>query len=106
MIKELKSKMESDAESMASTKQLAEDSSAKGPMISDLKYRLKQSELEKGRLKKSLKDMTDRNERLEKDYPKLKEQASKTSKVIEKNENYKMARLRKEKENRALAEER
>ena len=105
MIKELKSKIESDAESVASNKQLAQDSSVKGPIIADLKYRLKQSELDKGRLKKSLKDVTDRCENLEKEYPKLKEQASKMVKVSEKNESYKMALLRKEKENRVLTEE-
>ena len=76
MIRDLKAKLEDydsaiDTGSAAGKKAAAE---VTGPIISDLKYRLKQSELEKGRIKKTLKELADRSEQLEKEFPVIKEQ--------------------------------
>ena len=72
-----------------------------GPILSDLKYRLKQSELEKNRIKKSLTNMTEKNETVQKqleivkaDLEKAKKNSEKVeslrSQLIKKDTNYKL----------------
>ena len=56
-----------------------------GPILSDLKYRLKQSELEKNRIKKSLTNMTEKNETVQKQLELVKTDLEKAKKKVKLN---------------------
>lgn len=54
-----------------------------GSMLADIKQKLKQSELEKGRMKKSMKTLTERNEELQQEVTTIKEEYEKARKVAD-----------------------
>jgi predicted RNase H-like nuclease (RuvC/YqgF family) len=54
-----------------------------GLMLADIKQKLKQSELEKGRMKKSIKTLTERNDELQQELTSIKEECEKSRKIAD-----------------------